>query len=269
MPSTASKFTWLSQILYPDGRAFRMPNANDVYLVSEDTGELLLSESDEALIAETGTQGGVLHRLHRALAISLADAYDGLVETLDHIHPDNDRFDINDARDWYRRLGLYDSGSVSLEDMKKAILRKRSFPVVPMNKQHYQFIEDQLQAAGFDVKVYENRFWDGSDWVTKRPEEILGVTHSSAIHSPVVYHGAIRHGQYWGTSWSNKIVNYVEQDKDAGFNVGSNFTGTFYLAGSTISTFADVPEARKTEFRQLVLQLKRAELCAFCFINYT
>lgn len=246
-----------------------MPNAGDIFLVAEDTGELLLSEQDEALIAETGTVGGILHRLHRALAISLADAYDGLVQTTDHIHPDNPLFDIADARDWYRRLGLYDSGDVSLEDMILAIKRKRSFPTAPLNKQHYLFLQGQLRAAGFDVYVYENRFWDGADWVTKTPAEILGLTTSVAILGAFSL-GEAELAETWASGGVTLCVNYIDETRDALFTIpATNYTGTFFIAGATIDAFADIPAARKDEFRQLLISIKRAELAAFLFVNYT
>ncbi len=263
---------WLAQKLYPNGRAFRMPEPTD-------TGSTYTDPDDEDYTDPSGdpyvtdysptSTGGILYRLHRALSYVLEEAWTANAGTLNAIMPDNPAFTIADARDWYRRLGIYDSGLVSFADMKLAIARKLSFPLVPLDKQHYLYIENQLRAAGFDVRVYKNKFSDGAGgWITKRPEEILGVTYGAAIHSSAVFHGAITHGAAYGTTWPHKIVNYLEEAMDTPFNIGANYRSTFYIAGATVDAFATLDVNREIEFRQLVLKLKRAETCALCFINY-
>lgn len=265
---------WLAQKLYPNGRAFRMPSiVNDPRLyVTEDGTEGFVDEDGvDFFVAETAGAdgGGNLFRLHRSLNINLATAWTDAAQIHNDLLPDNDNFTIEDAHDWYRRLGIFDSGTVPLADMKLAIAQKLSFPLVPRNKQNYLYIEEQLRAAGFDVHIYENRFSDGmGGWITKRPEEIFGTSAGAAIHASTVYHGNIQHGAAYGTTWSNKVVNYIEEAKDATFDVGDNFKSTFYVAGATVDTFADIDEDRKIEFRQLLLKYKRAETCALLFVNY-
>jgi hypothetical protein len=65
------------------------------------------------------------------------------------------------------------------------------------------------------------------------------------------------------------VANYIDELEDEDFSIGSNYRSTFYIAGSTITTFATLDIARKNEFRQLVLQLKPAQTVAFLFINFT
>jgi hypothetical protein len=133
-------------------------------------------------------------------------------------------------------------------------------------RQNYKYIENQLIAAGFAVKVYENKFPNGSGgYITKTPEQLIGTTTNSALHSSNIHHGAVRHGGLY----SNKIVNYIEEYKDATFQIGSNYRSTFYIAGNTITTFASIPVARKDEFRQLILQLKPVQEAGFLFVHYS
>lgn len=227
---------WLSKELYPTGRAFRVP------------------------------ENGVLYRLHRSLNLNFADAYKDATQILNDILPDSSLFTIDDAHDWYRRLGLYDSGTVSLDDMKLAITQKLSFPLTPLNKQNYLFIQQQLRAAGFDVYVYENRFSDGmGGYITKTPGEILGVPYGLAQYGAFQY-GETDFGGF--TDGVTKIANYIEESGDAGFVVGSNYKSTFYISSNSLTTFASVLAVRKTEFRQLLLKLKPLQTLGFLFINY-
>lgn len=227
----------MSQKLYPTGRAFRMK------------------------------EEGTFYKLHQALNSVLAGTYADANQILNDILPDNADFDINDAHDWYRRLGLYDSGTVSLTDMKKAIAQKLSFPQVPLNKQHWQYIQDQLQAAGFNVYIYANRWPDGlGGYTTRTPGQVLGTVGMQAMYGYSQY-GTFQYGQA-DTSKISIIANYLEEEKDAVFDFGSNLRHTFFVADASPGVFASVPAARKIEFRQLLMKLKRAEMAGFLFVNY-
>lgn len=220
----------LTRQLYPTGRAFKMPF------------------------------GGTFEQLHKGLILSEARAYNDAIGILNAVLPDNENFTIEDARDWERRLALITNESVSLEDRKAAIRRKIQFPGQQPARQHYLFMQGQLQLAGFDVYVYENIFYPGP--TTKTPQE-LGVS------VPAFQHGQKRHGQIkHGGGFSNKVVNHVEESLDANFDVGATLRSTFFIGGNPLGTFANVPIARKDEFRQLILKLKRAQTCAYLFINY-
>jgi hypothetical protein len=212
---------------------------------------------------------GAMYKLYRALMSDniggFGRLYNDIVGLQDALMPDNPNFTIEDARAWYRRLGLYDSGTVPLADMKMAIAQKQSWAGTPLNKQNYLYIQEQLRAAGFDVYVYENRFFPGP--VTKTPAEILGGIFPVAMMGYVQY-GVAQYGQL-SASAVTKVVNYLEEDKDALFVITPlGYRSTFYIAGATIDTFADVPESRKIEFRQLILKLKAAQVCGLLFVNY-
>ena len=227
---------------------------------TEDGTESYTVESSEII-------GGILYRLHRALANSLSNLRTAAKQIEWDMMPDNPDFTIQDAHDWYRRLGIYDSGLVSFSDMKAAIYQRMSWPLVPLDKQNYLFIQAQLQAAGFNVYVYENRFFIGGQWITQTPGEVLGIDVGDANYGDFGY-GELGYGDSLSNSGVTKIVDYLEEIKDEAFVVSPNYRSTFFIAGSTISTFANVPAARKIEFRQLIMKLKQEQSCGFLFINY-
>lgn len=243
------------------------------YYTDEDSAAVYVSE-------DTVQKGGIFYRLETALSISKEMAWQDGVGVLNHIMPDNPGFTIDDAHDWYRRLGIYDSGNVPFADMKLAIARKQSFPLVPLDKQHWKYIQDQLQAAGFDVYVVENRFWDDatSSYITKTPEEYMAGLMQSPEYNDDQY-GDIEYGGEY-----SKIVDYIEDYKDQPFDIGANYRSTFFITGNINATeyndvqygdveytglpYAFVLESRHKEFRQLIIKLKGAQEVGFLFVNY-
>lgn len=260
---------WLAQKLYPNGRAFRLPEPQETggYYESDDDALYTTEDGAYGYVTEDGgiSNGGILYRLHRALGQVFGQAWTDALSTLDVMFPNRPGFTIDDAREWYKRLGMYDSGTVPLADMKKAIARKLSFPFVPLAKQSASHIQDQLRAAGFDVYVYQNRFLPGP--VTRRPGELSGDAFAYAV-SGYPTCGQVQCGQIVGGSGNTKVVDYLEEEKDATFDVGDNLRCTFYICGNPIGSRATVPLSRKTEFRQLILKLKAGHAAAYLFIDY-
>jgi uncharacterized protein YmfQ (DUF2313 family) len=228
------KIIVLTKQLYPTGRAFRV--AVDSYKL----------------------------RLHKALAISEAQAYTDALSTLNSALPDNDDFTEEDASAWEHRLGLITNELVSLANRKAAIIRKMNHPGTVPARQHYLYLESQLQAAGFDVYVHENRFHlGGGVYETRTPDDVTG---SSAN---IVQHNDIQHGDaQHGTGIWNVIVNNLDEELDSTFNVGSNLRSTFFIGGPYVGDYADVDENRKLEFRQLILKIKPVQTAGYLFINY-
>lgn len=260
-------FVRLAQWLYPKGRAFRVPEptiTGGVYTTEDGSEDYTTEDGSQSYTTEESTSsGGILWRLHNVLGGIFNQVWTDAGQILNDMLPDNPNFDINDAHDWYRRLGLYDSGLVALSDMKLAIAQKLSFPYVPLNKQNYLFVQQQLQAAGFNVFVYENRFLIDGVYKTQTPDEVIGAL------SDVSEYGNFEYGQQnFGGGYHNKIVNYIEDERDAAFNIGDNYRSTFFIGGSPIGTFADVPEVRHDEFRQLILTFKPAQMVGYLFVNY-
>lgn len=232
--SVLDKIKVLSRQLYPTGRAFKMP------------------------------VGSFFEKLNTGLAQGEKRFYDDALSTLDSAIPDNSDFTADDATDWERRLGLITNDAVSLENRKLAIIRKMNHPGAIPARQHYLYLQGQLQAAGFDVYVFENRFPSyGGTYDTQTPQEVTG---SSAVG---IQHGDAQHGDFQhGTELFDIVANSLDPDIDAVFNIGSSLRCTFFIGGNPLGTFADVDVERETEFRQLILKIKPVQTVAYLFINY-
>lgn len=217
----------LTKQLYPKGRAFKIPFESD------------------------------FEKMHEGLAASETRFYDDSTGLLDSILPDNDNFTEQDATDWERRLGLITNTAVLLADRKTAILRKMNHPGTIPARQHFLYIEGQLQLAGFSVFVHENTLGETPGDVSGTPGNL--VTHGQ------VNHGSTNHG----SSFFDKVANSIDSDSDLGFATGANLLATFFIGDAVKGDFANVPKNRETEFRQLILKLKPAQTVAFLFINYT
>lgn len=205
---------------------------------------------------------GKFEGLYRALAVSEAQAYSDLTAILYSLIPDNDNFTADDASDWERRLGLYSNPNLSLATRKAAILRKMKDPGVNPAKQHYLYLQFQLQTAGFDVWVHENRFPDSpSGYVTMTPSEFTNTIG--------VQHGDFQHGdQQHGEQSFDYVVNYIDKTLDSGFDIGGNLKATFFIGGEVAGSYATVDAEREDEFRHLILQLKPVNSLAYLIVNY-
>jgi len=211
--------------------------------------------------------GGTYWKLHNALSKSEARAFSDAISTLDSALPDNDNFTVDDATDWERRLGLITNPVLSLSIRKQAIIRKMNHPGTIKARQHYLYIQGQLQDAGFDVYVYENIFSDGmGGLVTKTPYAFSTPPYPTVSNR---YSGNVQYGQiqYGGTP-GNKIANSIYQSFDDSFNIGSNLWATFFIGGPTEGSWADVDASREIEFRELILKLKPRQMVGFLLINY-
>lgn len=224
--SIFDKIITLTKSLYPTGRAFKIPSSGD------------------------------LEKLHFALAVSEAQAYEDATSILYAILPDNLNFTTDDATDWERRLGMITNSLISLTDRKKAIIRKLNSPGANPAKGHYLNLQRQLQLAGFDVYVYENI-------PAQTPFAFSGINTTQTIQ-----HGQIQHGQsQHGVTYTNKIANYIDESKDLYFNLGGSYKSTFFIS-DLYGGLANVPLARKAEFRQLILKIKQVQSIGFLFVNY-
>ncbi len=229
-----SDFAKLSKQLYPTGRAWKMPDR------------------------------GIFQALNRGLAHSEQRLFEDCMSTLDSALPDNSNFDSEDASDWERRLGLIVNPSVDIEIRKNAIRRKMNYPGNIPARQNYMYLEGQLQAAGFEgIRVYENRFWNGSEYETKSPLELTGGVGGRQLQHGEVQHGTNEHGSIF----VNVIANHISEKNDESFGV-DNLRYTFFIGADPLGTFYEVPLIRKDEFRQLILKLKPTHSLCFLFVNY-
>ncbi len=167
----------------------------------------------------------------REIAVKSDMAADFLYQIEDFISniiPDNDLFSETDAENWERRLALdYDVDTLTLEQRKAEILRKLSYPGGYKNTLSLEFIQYQLRASLFDVYVYRN------------PDQ------SQPANTEL-------------------IANSV--DKEDAFTV-SNYYHTFIIAGSTITTQAQINLQRRDEFIRKVLKYKPMNMVCFLLSN--
>lgn len=234
--ATIDKIEKLNRQLFPQGRAFKIP--------VDDTFDKFM----------------------QAWAESEARVYDDALSILDSILPDNDGFTVDDAERWEERLGLTSSSSVSLADRKLAIIRKMNHPGTIPARQSADYLQEQLQAAGFDVYVYYNNF----NGVTNSPSDIIGQTLTGLWDFGDAEFGEVEFGDsQTGSVYEDCVANYIDPTLDAWFDVGDNLRNTFFIAGPYIDTFANVESARESEFRQLILRLKPMQTIAFLFVNFT
>jgi hypothetical protein len=220
--------------LYPTGRAFNM------------------------------VKDGVLDKLHQAINRSMIRVLDDSQATINSCFPDNISFDINDCNLWEYRLGIVTNSSLDIETRKKAILRKMSFGRNVLARQHKDYIEAQLQLAGFDVYLHENKFFEGGEWVYKTPGDITGMLANNVQYGGDSQYGL---GMQYGSSEYQIIANLSTPNES--YSVGSeNLWATFFIGGLVLGELTVIPAIREQEFRELVLTLKPAHLAAFTFINY-
>ncbi len=227
----------LTAQLYPSGRAFNIPPGSDK------------------------------EKLIEALLASEERFWDDAISTFDSVLPDNDNFTSDDATAWEIRLGLPVNQLVSLVDRKLAIERKINHPGTIKTRQNYLYLQQQLQDAGFNVYVYENRFPLGYGYYTKTPTEFSTTRpfpKNLVRHSSSVLHGMSYHGYY---GFANKIANSTDKSIDAPFIVASN-KFTFFIGGSTPGSWATVDANREEEFRQLVLKIKPVQTIAWLLIDF-
>lgn len=212
--------------------------------------------------------GSTYERFVNARNLRKGQAYDDAVAILNSIIPDNDFFTEADATAWERRLGIIGSNAITLTDRKAAIFQKMNYPGDRRPRCSAQYLEHCLQLAGYDVHVYENRFYEGSPaaWITKTPAEVLGFPIGTATLDGFNL-GDLDLDSSYALYGASVIANYIEEIKDSTFPV-TNYRSTFFIAGETITTFANVDLARKDNFRQLILQLKPLQTVGFLFLNY-
>jgi uncharacterized protein YmfQ (DUF2313 family) len=227
--SIFSKIIDLTRKLYPTGRAWKlMPDS-------------------------------VFLKFHQGLAYSEERVHNELIDLLDSVLPDNDNFDLTDAYNWEKALGLITNTSLTLAERKSLIERKINHPGNILARQNYRYLEGQLQAAGFDVYVHENRFPSGGSYVTQNP--------TASIYGTFNYGGNV-----YGSTGSNEeiIANHIESSKDAGFATGGGdkLRFTFFIGGQTYPARANVVDTRKKEFRDLILKIKPAQTVGFLLIDY-
>lgn len=203
----------------------------------------------------------VIEKVHIALNKSEADAANGALDILKTILPDNPFFTEQDATDWERRLAIRTRDGALLSDRKLAIQQKYATPSTIPARQHQQYLQGQLQAAGFSVYVHENRTPDGSGgWETIPIGAITGANFGS------ISFGSTNFGS--GIDTLDIIANYVDVDRDNDFVLPDDVSATFFVGGMVLGSSATVDSTRIEEFRQLILSIKPVNTVAILLITY-
>ena len=194
---------------------------------------------------------GELDKFISALNESEKRAIDDAYSVLYQILPDNDEFTAEDASKWEIRLGMINGSLLTLAERKSAIIRKMNHPGDIPARQSWDYLQQSLQAAGFDVYVHEN--------LSETP--ILGT---------VVQLNQIQCGQYNlnYAPYLFKVVNSLDVAIDSQFVVSTDYRSTFVIGGAVFGTSADVSALREKEFRQLILKIKPVQTVGFLYINY-
>lgn len=246
------KIRQLTRQLYPTGRAWQQPN------------------------------GGTFDKLHAAMAESESKAYSDAESILDSILPDNNNFTVDDAEDWERRLGMITNSLVPLADRKAAIIRKMNHPGDIPARQSWDFLEQSLQLAGFDVYVHEN-IPEQTIFQVLQPANIAnqGQQNQGTFNQGTVItanpglftqanQNTFNQGQQnqGGFIYTNKVANRISEPLDAFFDIGSNWRSVFYIGGPNLGDFANVDAARKDEFRQTILRIKPVQSIGVLLIDY-
>ena len=232
--SISNLFSDLASQLYPTGRAWYM-----------------LKDS-------------IMEKVHLALNMSFIRIIEDSKLTIDSCFPDNINFSEDDCALWEYRFGMKTNLLLSVDVRREAILRRMARGKNIPARQHIKYLEYQLQSAGFDVYLYENEFIVDGTRIFKRPQDILALMTDDVQHAMSTQHGiGVQHG---GIS-SEVIANSYKRNEL--YSVDDEYLwATFFIAGPTLGTAAEVPETRLEEFRELVLKLKPAHLIAFTFIDY-
>jgi hypothetical protein len=224
----------LASQLYPTGRAFYM------------------------------NKGGVMDNTHQAFNRSFIRIINDCQSTIDSTLPDNDNFNADDCTLWEYRFGMVTNETLTLKERRSAIYRRMSRGRNVPARQHKNYIEAQLQLAGFDVFLYENGFIEGGVRVYKRPSDLAVLGTLSVQHGGNSQHGI---GMQHGGSSSQIIANSYKSGEL--YSVADNrLWATSFIGGNTLGSYATIPANREEEFRELVLKLKPAHLAFFTFINY-
>jgi len=182
----------------------------------------------------------------------VAAVYTEINNILNAVLPDNANFTATDAANWEMALGLISNNSLYLETRKTAILRKIQHPGTIKARQHALYLENQLQLAGFDVYVYENRTF--IDFVAC----ICGLIN---VGQTTVGNPGLGIGNF------ETVANYFQNEN---YNLGTteNLQFTFFIMGATYGTRATVQDIRENEFKELILKLKPAQTVAILYIDY-
>jgi hypothetical protein len=232
-------------------------------------------------------------RLADAKLKAFDDAYGDTIGIQNTILPDNENFTDEDAAKWEQSL-LIKNNTDDLEIRKERIVQKLFYPNGVLERSTAEFMQQQLQALGFNVYVIENRFWNGSEYQVEDPDLIS--TKDAAL-------GLGNLGQFGlgselaGIDYTRIIANFINEDLDNEFfntpfvtppvlgtkGLGDialggqtanqldreiQLQGSLFIGGPSYPSFASVDKDREEEFIQTILKFKPVQTICFAYINF-
>lgn len=212
---------------------------------------------------KTNNDKNNIYKLFEAIGEIKAICYHKIMGIMSMLIPDNDNFTAEDATKWEDIMAL-DSNITDLDSRKQIIYQKMSQGGNSRYKLSAKYIEHQLQIAGFNVFIHENRVlntttnkYEWEDWSSY-------VTTTSYQYGEVEY-GDIEYGQQKTTG---VLANYVDETKDEQFTIGSNHAYLFIVGGATLGTHASVDSTKKDALRKLILRLKPLNTACIMLVNF-
>lgn len=292
--SVSDEIKELNKQLYPTGRVWGYVQGAEqseiiVTRFVDGLGNPFVDGFGNAFIQTLGTETSPSKRLVNAFLKSYTRYYEDVLSITDQILADNENFDETDASNWERNYGLARTGT--LEERKANILRRQSYPAGVEERGHYLLIQDELQKAGFDVYLTENRFANGTGWTVTNPTESLSLPEQFGISEFGI-------SEFGGDTTGNDftiLANYVDESLDSIYfdeiesidsqfgvsqfgvsqfgiyeprDISISLRSTFFVGGQSSGSIATVPSSRKNEFRHLLLKLKPCQCVAFMYVDY-
>ena len=266
----------LEESLYPDGRAWNFATGRDG--AEADANTFVDGEPEEFAdgggnifvdgVKTFASQSVAQHDIRRAI---FAELFNDIKGVLDQMIPDNEGYTEEDAAVHEREYGIIPATDATLDERKEAILARMSYQK-PKYNGTAQYLQGVLRASGFDVYVHENRFAQTSI-ETQFGNTVFGYDQFGGYKVRDGYFEAVKPDG----SYSDLCITYLEPEKDEErygtideqINVDTPLNYYFFIGGETYPETADVPEARKSEFRRLILKYKKIKSIAVNYINYT
>lgn len=189
--------------------------------------------------------------IYRAKAKCFNDINNNLNSVLSQILPDNESFDNDDIESWERVIAQNNS-ILSSEERKSIIYNRLSYPNGELYRQTAEFIENTLRNEGFYIRVYENRFWNGTNFESNT----IGISNYGDIYGEILYGEISVTGEF--------VSNYLNTEIDKIYT--PNFYGrennVFFIGGETFGENAVIAPERLNEFKSLLMRLKPAHMAA-------
>lgn len=259
----------LNKQLYPTGRAWGFVHGSEqvdteVVRFIDALGNPFVDGFGNPFIQTYGTEASPSKRLINAFLKSHERAYSAALSLQYQILADNDKFDEVDAANWERVYGITQNG-LTLEERKANILRRQSYPSGVAERCTKDFIQAELNKAGFFVTVTENRFKNADYWNVQTP--VAGFTIcANAVDEQ-------QDAKFYDVLVSQSEMGLCEMGVNEMIYLQTppsdlQLRSTFFISGAEYPNKIDIPINRKDEFRQLVLKLKPLHTVAYLYINY-